>query len=50
MFFRHLRHFLVQSKVADFITTLRLVKMEPRIVSWVRPETEGGDLGRPSDF
>lgn len=44
-YFRHLRHFLVQSKVADFITTLRLVKMEPGIVNWLGAETEGGDLG-----
>lgn len=43
--FRHLRHFLVQSKVADFITTLRLVKMEPGIVNWFGAKAERGDLG-----
>lgn len=42
--FKHLRHFIVQRKVADFITTISLVKTEPGIVNWFRAEAETGNL------
>lgn len=42
--FKHLRHFIVQRKVADLITTVSLVKMEPGIVNWFRAEAERGNL------
>lgn len=31
--FKHLRHFIVQREVADFITSISLVKTEPGIVN-----------------
>ena len=42
--FKHLRYFIVQRKVADFITTVSLAKMEPGRVNWFRAEAETGNL------
>lgn len=41
---KHLRYFIVQREVADIITALSLVKMEPGIVNLFRAETETGNL------